>query len=157
MSEQHIKSMGGDRLTQSLSLIGIKLPSYFWAECCAGGLGSEQRLAIVCAPGQGRWAGTALPLAEGTRLHRACLQNGTHKLKRDLCCVCLSKATDQIWAPHSAIQTLRWNFWWCLLCTGQSLGLNLQVALSNTSVGDWVLYIFTRTAFEDSCSNLSKV
>lgn len=74
--------------------------------------------------------------------HQACLQNCTHKSTRDLCNVCLSKATDQTWALHSAIQMLRWNFWWCLLYTGQSLGLNLQVALSNTSVGDWEVYIW---------------
>lgn len=43
--------------------------------------------------------------------------------------------------PNTAIQMLRWNFWWCLLYTGQSVGLNLQVALSNTSVADWVEYI----------------
>ena len=49
MSEQHIKSMGGDRLTQSLSLIGIKLLFYIWAELCAGDLGSEQYVAIVSA------------------------------------------------------------------------------------------------------------
>lgn len=47
MSEQHIKSMGGDRLTQSLSLIGIKSPFYIWAERCAGDLGSKQYVAIV--------------------------------------------------------------------------------------------------------------
>lgn len=51
MSEQHIKSMGGDRLTQSLSLIGIKLPFCIWSGTPCGRFRKQTaRCHCLCVP-----------------------------------------------------------------------------------------------------------